>query len=156
MAQVNARQLAAPTEHIPQIVHKVGVQVLHARDGFKICHTTEPTEGGRRVGTGERGVKDHLGHIGSGAVCVPTGIVAAARVQVVGPARAAAALAVVVERQRRVRRRVAGIGFFKSAEVARVARAAVEVGIGLVHMAGIVSRALVARQLGAIIEHIGG
>ena len=38
-------------------------------------------------------------------------------------------------------------------EVARVARAAVDVGIGLVNMVGIVGRALAAHQAGAVPEH---
>ena len=74
------------------------------------------------------------------------------RVQVVGRARAGAALAIVIERQRRVIRRVAGIGH-RAGEVARVARAAVDVGIGLVRVVGIVGRALAAHQAGAVLEH---
>ena len=41
-------------------------------------------------------------------------------------------------------------------EVARVAGASVDVGVGLVHTAGIVGRALAAHQTGAVIEHISG
>ena len=69
----------------------------------------EPTEGGRRAGISERGVKDHLGHTGFGAVGEPIGL-DIALVQVVGRARAAAALVVVVERQRRVLGSIACLG----------------------------------------------
>ena len=112
---------------------------------MKILHIIKPIVGGRRAGIGERGVKDHLGHTGIGAVSVPIGPIVT-RVQVIGRSRAAAAQFVVVERQRRVRRRVAGIGLFPLGEVARVARAAVDVGIGLVNMVGIIGRALAAHQ----------
>ncbi len=65
--------------------------------------------GGCRAGINERLVKDYLGHIGIGAVSFPTGI-GRGKVQVIGRARAGAAVVVIVERQRRVLRRVAGIG----------------------------------------------
>ena len=41
-------------------------------------------------------------------------------------------------------------------EVARVAGAAVDVGVGLVHMVGIIGRALTAHQVGTVLEHICG
>ena len=113
-AQVKDRQISTIHKHITHFGDLAGVQVfIHTRDGLKILHATEPTESGRREGIGERGIKDHLGHIGIDAVSVPTGTVVA-RVHVVGRARAAAAVVVVVERQRRVRRRVVGIGLDSS------------------------------------------
>ena len=153
MAQIKACQFITLHEHPIHIGHLAGVQVTHARDGFKFSHTIEPIAGGRRAGIGERGVKDHLGHIVFGAVGVPSGIVGA-RVQVVGRARAGSALVVVVERQRLVRRRVAGIGLSFSGEVTRVARAAVDVGVGLVNVAGIIGSAHAAHQARAVLEHI--
>ena len=109
MAQVEARQLIAILKHKRHIGDLAGVQVAHARDGLKILHAVKPIEGGRRAIIGKRRVKDHLGHIGFGAVVVPIGILAA-RVQVLGRSCAGTAQVVVVERQCRVRRRVVGIG----------------------------------------------
>ena len=152
VAHIKACQACAQHEHIGHVGHLAGVQVLHARDGLKVLHVKEPIVGGRRAGIGKRRVKDNPGHIGIGAVGVPTGIVGA-RVQDVGRARAAAALAVVVERQRRVRRRENSIGFFIG-KVARIACAAVEVGVGGIDMIGIIGRALAAHQTGAVKEHI--
>ena len=80
-----------------------------------------------------------------------------ARVQVVGRARASAALGVVVERQRGVLGRVHCVGLgTRSSEVTRVARATVDVGIGLVHMIGIINSAHAAHQTGAIGKHRNG
>ena len=74
-------------------------------------------------------------------------------VQVVGRTRASAALAIVVERQCRVRRRIAGVGLFPFGEVARVAGTAVDVGVGLIRVVAIVGRALATNQIVAVIEH---
>ena len=132
MAHINACQLIATSKHPTHIGDLAGVQVTHARDGLKIGHAIEPIESGRRASNSERGVKDHFGHIGIGAIGIPAGIVVA-HVQVVGRARAGAALVVVVECQRRVRRRVAGISLLRLlGKVARVARAAVDMGVGLI------------------------
>ena len=158
VAYIKARKLITIRKHPTHIGHLAGVQVTQARDGLKIPHVVEPTIGSRRAGIGERGVKDHLSHIGIGTVVLPTGIVVA-RVQVVGRARAGAALVVVVERQRRVRGRVAGVSLGHSAlvgEVARVAESAVDVGIGLVNMVDIIVRALASHQAGAVPEHLSG
>ena len=109
--------------------------------------------GTRRAGTSERGIKDHFGHLGMSAVSVPNRIVFT-RVQVVGRARATAALGVVIERQCRVRRCVASIGLgTRGSEVAWVARAAVQVGVGRIHIIFIISRALATNQAGTVAEH---
>ena len=80
-----------------------------------------------------------------------------AQVQAVGRARATAAQVVVIERQRRVRRRIAGIGLGTLfGEVARVAGTAVDAGTGLIHIVAIASRALTAHQAGAVSEHVNG
>ena len=158
MAQVKARQFTTPTKHPPHIGHRAGVQILHTLDSLKVLHTKEPFVGGRRACIGKRGVKDHLGHRIYGVISFPTGIVFA-RVQVVGRARATVALGVVVERQRRVLGRVAGIGLRLigiSGEVAWVARTTVDVGIGRIRMVGIIGRALASHKTGAISEHTCG
>ena len=155
VAYIKARKFITIRKHPTHIGHLAGVQVTQARDGLKIPHVVEPTIGSRRAGIGKRRVKDNPGHIGIGTVVLPTGIVGA-RVQVVGRACAAAALGVVVERERRVRRRVAGIGLSRNGEVARVARAAVDAGLETVHMGGIIGRALAAPDLGTIQEHFIG
>ena len=72
-AQVKVRQFYTATKHIIHIGDLAGVQVAHAREGFKFGHGKEPIVGGGRAGISERGVKDHLGHIGFGAVSVPAG-----------------------------------------------------------------------------------
>ena len=133
MAHIKARKLCTIRKHISHIGHLAGVQVTQARDGLEILHIVKPHVSSLWASIGERGFKDHFGHFGFGAIGVPTGI-AAVRVQIVGRARAAIALVVVVERQRLVRRRVAGIGSWRMnvGEVARVARAAVDVGVGRV------------------------
>ena len=107
VAYINACQLIAIIKHIFHIGDLAGVQIIHVRDRLKIDHVTKPKEGGRRAGISKRRVKEHFGHID-----VPIRKVGA-RVQVVGRAWAGAALGVVVERQRGVRRRVAGIGFLR-------------------------------------------
>ena len=109
--------------------------------------------GGRRAGISKRRVKDHIFHTGTEAVNVPSGNIAAL-VQVKGCTRATAALVIVVERQRRVLLRKAGIGLGLLGEVARVAGPAVDMGVSLIDVVGIVSRTHAAHQFGAAIEHI--
>ena len=74
-------------------------------------------------------------------------------VQVVSRASAAAAIDVVVERHCRVLRRVHYIGL-RSGQVAGVAGAAVDAGIGLVHVVAIVGRSLAAHDAVASKEHL--
>ena len=107
--QVQACQFIAAVEHVIHARHLAGVQVLQTSDSFKVPHSGEPIEGARRAGAGKRGVKDHLLHIQIGEIGHPTGINGTI-VQVVGRTRAATAIVVVVERQRRVVRRVHCIG----------------------------------------------
>ena len=77
-----------------------------------------------------------------------------ALVQVVYPAWAGITLVVAVERQRRVLLGVHNIGLFPFSEVTRVARAAVDVGIGIVPRVGFtIGCALTAHQTGTFIEH---
>ena len=137
-AQVKACQTSALIEHINHTGHLTGVQVFHSLNGFKVTHIIKPRVRGRRARVSERGVKDHPSHIGIAAVNYPIRLIVSI-VQVVGSARAAKAQPIVVEGQRRVRRRVARIGFRLigiPGEVTRVIGAAVDVGVGLVHRVG--------------------
>ena len=145
---VKACQGTAVSEHPTHVGHLAGVQVADACNGLKFGHFKEPTLGGCRADVGKRRVEDHLGHIGIGAIGVPTGIIAA-RVQVIGRARAGIAQGIVVERERRVRRCVAGISHshIRIGQITRVARAAVDMGVGLVLRVRIIKgRALTAHQ----------
>ena len=65
-------------------------------------------------------------------------------------------LVVVVERHRPVVCREAEVGLLMHAEVARVAGAAIDVGVLAIHVVGIVTRAHAAHQTGAVLEHALG
>ena len=108
MAHIKARKPCTILKHIRHDSHLAGVQILHARDGFKFLHIGKPTVGSRRAGIGERGVKDHLGHRAVGAVGFPAGS-HDVRVQAVGRARSCTAQVVVVEREPLVRVCIVGI-----------------------------------------------
>ena len=108
MAHIKARKPCTILKHTRHACHLAGVQVVDARDGFKFLHMAKPKAGGRWAGIGERGVKDHLGHRSVGLVGFPAGS-HDVRVQAVGRARATVAQIVVVERQRRVLRRIASV-----------------------------------------------
>ena len=144
-------------EHITHIDDFAGVQIVQAHDVLKVTHPVEPKVGSRRTDTSKRRVKDDLGHIGFYFFILPMWSIVF-RVQVVGRARATTAQVVVVERERRVIWRVAGVGLgASSSEIAWVARSAVDVGIGLISVVFIIDSALAAHQSDVDIEHtLGG
>ena len=110
---------------------------------------TKPSESSRRTSIGKPWVKDHSCSL---VVRRPArGI--GSFIQFVGFARAATAIVVVVERQRRVIIRVANISL-RAGKVAGVVGAAVDAGIGAIHMGGIVGRALAANETVAVLEHV--
>ena len=114
----------------------------------------EPTEGCRGPNICKRWTKHHTGDLIFSAILVP-GRIITALVQVIGRALARTAQFVVVERQRRVPGRVADIGFIHGlSQIARIARTAVDVGVGLIDVVGIIDCALTTHQTGASSEHI--
>ena len=156
MAHIKARQCSAAEEHGFHIRHLGRVQITDACDGREACHIVEPTTGGCGARIGERRIKHNLGDRSVGADAAPARS-ACARVQIIGRALAAAALGVVVERQRPVILGEAGVGFgTRCGEVPRVTGAAVDVGIGLVNMVDIIGRALAARDVFTLIKHLVG
>ena len=159
VAQVKARHFSAALEHGLHILHFTRVDIGGVRDVIQIRHIGKPIVGGLRAGIGERQVEVHAGDLGIGAVGVPAWL-GRALVQVVGrlpPAFVVAALVIEVESQQLCRRVVAGVSSPRCSEIAGVAGAAVDVGVGLVcRVRRLPCRALAAHKMFASREHMIG